>query len=884
MSSVCAKLWIPISIFLIFGKLLSAENYAEELFEAGLYDLAIPAYENQIEKGDESAKTQLAACFFVKEEYQKVIDLLSKKSLDDQESELLALAYLEQNEFDKSLKLLEKLSASKLRSYHIGRAYYFLKDWDKAEKAFQQINFSLESKTLYFSAEMHLILIAMERKNFLHAEKKLNMLKEKVSKSDDLYYQLLSIEGDLCLSNNQFEKALLAYTSAIPKRNKHLAAWTEAALHRLAFCYSKMSEAGLLDEEGYRKAEQVYQDLIVIDPQDSTYLALAELLLNFGNQAGNEEAYAKAKALLSKKSLFSTQEGFAKAQLLQAEKLQKYDEREALYAALTEGGSSNANLAESWYLRGINNYNEGEAIEKSGFLEQAKSYFAKAVSCLSKAYELFKTEGDVEKSLFAKKYLAMASYQERSENSLDKALTHLQEITEGPLVQEAEEPLEIYLQRAALTQEKYKEFGLMKALEILKEGLEKFPIGELVPKTHFQLGRLYYINGDYESAEDLFVELSKDQTAYAPLALYWAFRSAEASKKSEEIIKNYKQKVFEQFPESSVADECYFTFYSWQEYLQGERKAIKHLQNFAAKFPNSPYLLNAFYLLGTDLKRDRKSYEGKWITRKNLTAAIEAFKQVETHFHLLYQKKLIPDERLLYYASLLYQATLERALANFAIAEESDGAKGRIYLEYSREIFEKIASDFESGEHPWTALLKQVDSFPKIEEESCYWLTKTYWLTAEDAMAEKTFQKLIQRYRNAKITKGNFLAKLWIDRGIRAAKLADYKLALESFDMAEEAAKGKILSTDETLDLYIQQSICYQELGELDQAMLILSKVINCDAASSLRLKAMFLRAENYERQGRPLLAKRQLETVVLKGGEWAKKAQEKLDKEYGFD
>ena len=60
--------------------------------------------------------------------------------------------------------------------------------------------------------------------------------------------------------------------------------------------------------------------------------------------------------------------------------------------------------------------------------------------------------------------------------------------------------------------------------------------------------------------------------------------------------------------------------------------------------------------------------------------------------------------------------------------------------------------------------------------------------------------------------------------------------------------------------------------------MLILSRIINYDAVSSLRLKAMFLRAEIYEHQGRLELARQQLRAVAKKGGEWASKAQSKLD------
>ena len=65
--------------------------------------------------------------------------------------------------------------------------------------------------------------------------------------------------------------------------------------------------------------------------------------------------------------------------------------------------------------------------------------------------------------------------------------------------------------------------------------------------------------------------------------------------------------------------------------------------------------------------------------------------------------------------------------------------------------------------------------------------------------------------------------------------------------------------------------------------MKILSQVINEDAVSGLRLKAMYLRAEIYEEQGREELALKQLEALAKKGGEWSLKAKEKLEKDYRF-
>jgi hypothetical protein len=62
-----------------------------------------------------------------------------------------------------------------------------------------------------------------------------------------------------------------------------------------------------------------------------------------------------------------------------------------------------------------------------------------------------------------------------------------------------------------------------------------------------------------------------------------------------------------------------------------------------------------------------------------------------------------------------------------------------------------------------------------------------------------------------------------------------------------------------------------------------LSEVINYQAVSQLRLKAMYLRAQFYAEQAKPVLARKQLESLALKDGPWGQKAKEQLETEYGY-
>jgi len=84
------------------------------------------------------------------------------------------------------------------------------------------------------------------------------------------------------------------------------------------------------------------------------------------------------------------------------------------------------------------------------------------------------------------------------------------------------------------------------------------------------------------------------------------------------------------------------------------------------------------------------------------------------------------------------------------------------------------------------------------------------------------------------------------------------------------------------LEIAIEKSLCFWELKQTDKAMAVLAWVINGQYASSLRVKAMILRAELYLSLHRLDLATRQLESVVSKGGEWAVIAERKLREIYG--
>jgi hypothetical protein len=84
------------------------------------------------------------------------------------------------------------------------------------------------------------------------------------------------------------------------------------------------------------------------------------------------------------------------------------------------------------------------------------------------------------------------------------------------------------------------------------------------------------------------------------------------------------------------------------------------------------------------------------------------------------------------------------------------------------------------------------------------------------------------------------------------------------------------------LEIAMEKSLCLRESHQTGKAMTKLAWVINGPYASSLRVKAMVLRADLYLSLHRTDLAIRQLQSVAAKGGEWGAVADRKLRELYG--
>lgn len=666
------------------------------------------------------------------------------------------------------------------------------------------------------------------------------------------------------------------------------------ASHLKAAESANLSEPSSQRLESFNHAENYLKKATEERGDENDFLALAQCYLSKGLTLKDAEAL-KAGDTLLKKTAFKSMEAKAQSLLLRAEIAKDFKSKEKIYAELTSDQFKDVpQYAQNWYKRGINEYVYGDALAAKHRAESTLAY-KRSAEKFNLAYQ-FSEKTDPKLAALSLKYLIRAYVQENSRHSLKEALKVIDNLTlpANPIYAAMEDQDEVYylygVAACKLAEQENDEKYVALAEKALWTPILQSNQSSYGDEGLNLLGTFYAKREEYAKSEETFLQLLSryPKSIYAATALYYCAENTEKIGKAPEKVKAYRQTLFESHPSSPYAPAACFHYCSYREYMQGDKEAIKHLKLFLDSYPDSPLTVTGNFLMGLDYKRDRKTIEGRSIRKKNLLKAIEAFIDVEKQFTALSQKKLIVEEELPYYLNIRYRALLERALANQEISEESQGTKRDIYFQYAEELYKQIFRELADPLHPLAGPLLKSEPFPRIYEESLYALIGGYRKSGKiDTTSLQVVNRLIdealEKYKENGITIGYYLSRIYYELGILKMEQKQYELARQALMQAETCNIEHHLSSDQKLDLWIQQALCYKALGQMDKAMLIFSKVINDDAVSSQRLKAMYLRAEVYEQQGRPELARKQLEATAKKGGEWAHKAKLKLDNEYAY-
>jgi len=842
------------------------EASAEELFNAGLYEKAEAAYLKMLRSNEQdlspssNALLQLSQLYTITHQYQKMNDLLKEFTHPQNDPALTyfaGLAYSRLHKHTQALKAFQNYLSSKDPSYtneahfEIALIYFSEKEYAKSLNELKQIN---HPKTnLQTLVAIYFARIYLQTDRAQEAIQLLNSHDVKVSDNDSTKFEIAFLTGDAHFLLREYEKAIPSLLQAAD-RSQDTALWYSDCLYQLGMSY--------LYSGDYEKATSAFHEFLKNFPEERGFLGLGEAYYLSGD-------HLNAEKLLSSHQ-FTTKNGQKAALLLQIKASPTYSARNSLYSKLIE---MDPDSGSAWYYYALNDMEEGILLKSHNKYEEAEKMLLKAIDSFEKGLSLL---GFSDKAMAAQalKYQAMAAHQNSQNLNGMHILEKLMDSSFWEATKDQDEIL--YLHGF---------FSLKQGLpDIAARSLQaaaamKQQFGPVALKC---LADSHYLAKNYSAAKSVYLQLT-DSFPDSPLcaeSLFFAAKSSAYLDEDPALRKKYLSQIFESYPQSPFAPESYFLYYSYQEYLQGDKQAIRHLQHFSSHFPATPFLIEANFLAGLNSRLNRKSPTGKWISKKNLTLAIDYFQEAETLFDL-YAKEgtKISSSLFNYYISVRYRSTLERAKANLTIANESQGAKRQIYLNYATEVFKKIVDDFQDPANKYTAVLWQESPYPLIYQESLYELAKSYLAQGNDPAADQILSQMIAKYT---ATRSYYLSLSLFEKGLIALKQKDFAKSLELFQLADTTGKD-LLSTDQKLDLWIQISLCYSGLMQYDLAILTLSKVVNDETISHLRLKAMFMRANLYTLDHRPELARKQLESLAQKKGEWAIKAKQQLEKEHDY-
>lgn len=766
---------------------------------------------------------------------------------------------------------------------------FLINDLNSAKEQFSVLVNESTDAQLSLLAALYLSRISLAEGNYQSAVLRLESLQKIISSDNQLHPELTYLQGEAAFLMHAYSKAIDYFEIILPRRNIERAPWLYETLYYLGWCHLKIGEERdiKLEEQKHHldKAESYFRQLLEKNPDERSFLALAHCHLVKGARLKDAESYVQAGEILSRTDSFKTLEAKTHALLLRASIATSFDDSEKALFTVKGVVPSEQDLSD-----GSSTVDRKLAEKVNTAPENTSLLYLCAAEAFGEAFELLKDEDKAKAALALKSQIQ--SYQRcNTTESLQKASETLKRYIDLHFQDLAalEDPQEFYYLyamvacRLAEEQTDNPEQASI-AEQILLKALKDYPKGHFSDACLKLLAAFYLQSRQLVSAEKVFFELVEfyPNSTLASDALYWGIYCSEKLNREESQIQEYRKRLFENYPDSPFAAKAYFDYYSYRQYLQGDRAAIKHLQTFKDKFPNTPLQITAYYLTGLDYKRERRSAEGRSIRKKNLIKAINNFFKAETQFEELNKQRLIDEDQMPYFAMIRYCSLLERALANQAVADDSSAAKRAIYLQYAQELFMQINREMVDLNHPIASYLTKTQPFPKIQQESLYYLMQSYINGGNIKAADRAIEQILAKYTSLGITKNYYLSCIYYEQGMVCMRKGEYEAALKAFELAEQSNEGGFLSINQKLDLWIQQSMCYKALYQTDHAMLILSKVINDNTVSSLRVKAMYLRAEVYTLQGRHELARKQLEATAKKGGEWAIKAKVKLDEEYG--
>ncbi len=876
--------WCPLGCF---GLLSPSLELAETLFRENLHADALPIYEKLYQSAsDPDRQEQLglrfAQCLLEEDCIEKALETLS--SLVVQKDAVLfwiSACHKKRGDSRAALQCLERCTAPLCS--HLGRRVALekgchlagLSEISQAQTVLNGIAFDAQDPAPFAFARVQLAKIALKESDSQKALTFLSQIPPSFLPEGCLY-----LKGWAFLGLGHPKKALSCFERLMAQATPSL--WYSALLRaalaaclRLALETEDKQSANHFLSQGRSYLAQL-QDAPALKTalsaqisEKSTHLLSIDFYLIQSHLQNDPVSYERAIDLIQKKTPALSEEELLEVLFKQAAAAPSQTERERLLNELKERWrTSSFQTARLLFFKGLVELHTGLRLDKQ-LLYGGKEAFKRAADAFGCCADGAALAPSI--CLEAKKYQALALFALPDRGSQMGAWQAANELSAAS----TETFSDGILLACKIALKLNEPFFLRQAEELLKR-IEK----PVATKIYLE-GLIALKLGKLEEADAFFCSLIDDKDL-ACQAWFWRGDIARLQSKKELQIA-YFQSCCANNPSHPFAPFAYFYCYTPLEYMHGGKKALKHLEAMPLLFPDHPLAVNASFLLGLSCIKDLLSEEGKIIRKRDLSKAIEAFNCAESRFESLVAQNKIAQSELAYYAHLRDRACLERAKANFQIAREAEGGKKSIYQLYTEELLCTLIAAFETD----SLSTKQggvCAPHSNVWAEASLYLARLYQEQNFSEKACAALDHMLELFHKGAVAKSPFLMSACTLRGKLAYQLGFFEQALAFFDWAESAS-GTSASTNpsEKLELWILQSLCCKELARFDEAMRLLSKVINDETVSSLRVKAMLMRADLYEQTGRPKLAIKQLEAAYQKGGAFGKQAKEKLEKYYGY-
>ncbi len=889
-------------------------DQAEHSFDASLYQEARPLYQETLvalEEGLFSVDSKnlyfelalrLAHTEFFLENYSRAKELFIQlnEKLEDQldlnSLYLLVLACEETEQYQEALyysrnylnqgphSSSEQLEAMR---FEVARIYYKYGQEDKAHTLFLQLIQDLKSTHYQYLSRFYEARILLKKGSYDLVESILNPDHFDFSTHSALQYDWAYLRAEAFFQRNEYAMAVAGFEESLPKHNREKADWYPKALYNLGWSYLKLGEDTLSQKisqtHNFTKAEDAFRELLEIEESDQTYLALARVYLLKARYLKDPEASSSLKELLGSAHL-KNDHSKLKMGMSQAEMSEDLYEKEAIYASLSSLASKT--LYDLGYL---NRARIGNLFDLVGISQDPKHY-EDLDTLLDESLSLMdaKESKDIEPLVKVK---VIAALNQGDKSSLKRAYQFLESFpNEYKAYYQFDKIPQLLLYFKALVASRLMQLEdsdtfFQKGKEAIDSLMSSPKQSTLADQALYLLGTLFYHHEDFAKARHTFLKLIETypKSSWIGDAWYWAAECNDQEKHDPNISREYRKKVFEDYPESSHAPEAFFYYYSFSEYLQGNPEALSHLEKMEELFKNSPFLVVSYYLRALDKKEDHLEVNGKLLAEKDLNQSLLLFNKSKETFLQKYKENQIGPEHLNYLSNVYYRSLLGEAQVFLMKADTSQSAKRQLHLEQAITAYLEMVQQFEEESHPLAALFYKEIFYPELLEEAEFGLAKAFIRNFKLPDGEQKLNSMIEKYHRAGVEKNYYHSRAWYELSLISMAKEEHQEALDYLNRSEQSADDRMTS-DQIIDLGIQQSLCYRCLNQLDMAMLTLSKIINEGIISNLRVKAMYLRAEIYELQGRQELAQRQLEAASKKGGEWARMSQDRLIAEYGFN